>query len=97
MNESHGFWWEVIDTVSRWIALILAAGFGWLAKKFASVEARMDTMETTFTKQDHEAAINIAVLQSYHQANTQRLDSIEDTTQRIDGKIDQLIASLRKP
>lgn len=35
--------------------------------------------------------MHIAVLQSYRVANTQRLDSIEDTTQRMDAKLDRLI------
>ena len=94
MNEQHGFWWDVIEAVSKWIALLLAAGFGWLTRKFTSVEARMDDMEKDLRERTQTAATHIAVLQSYHVSNTQRLDSIESTTNKIDSKLDRLIESM---
>ena len=95
MHESH--WWDIIDTVLHWIGLLLAAAFGWLARKFSRVEDKMAQMDKLCTERGHQAAMNIAVLQSYHESNTQRLDAIDETAKRIDGKLDEVIMSLRKP
>jgi len=91
VNDQHGFWWDVIEALSKGIALLLAAGFGWLTRKFTSVEARMDSMEKDLRERTQTATTNIAVLQSYHVANTHRLSAIEATTQRMDAKLDRLI------
>lgn len=94
MTDQHGFWWDVIEALSKGIAILLAAGFGWLTRKFTCVEERMDNMEKDLRERTQTAATNIAVLQSYHVANTQRLDSIENTTNKIDSKLDRLIESM---
>jgi hypothetical protein len=91
MYEQHSIWWDIFEVVSKWVALLVAAGFGWLTNKFSSLEVRMDTTERDLQKRTQESATHIAVLQSYHVANTQRLDSIEDTTRRMDAKLDRLI------
>lgn len=91
MNAQHSIWWDIFEAVSKWLALIMAAGYGWLMRKFTSLEERMENMEDDLQKRTQESAMHIAVLQSYHVANTQRLDSIEDTTQRMDAKLDRLI------
>lgn len=101
MNEVHdsqGFWWDILKTVSNIIGVALAVAFGWLTRKFTTVESnikgvreRMDAMEDDMQKRTQEAAVHIAVLQSYHVSNIQRLDTIEATTQRMDAKLDRLI------
>jgi len=101
MSEPQWGWSDIIEVVSRFVAAALVAGFGWLMKKFTTINdqlthahERMDAMEKQFTASDHAAATQIVILQAYHTSNTQRLDSIENTTQRIDGKLDRLIESL---
>jgi hypothetical protein len=98
MNEVHdyqGFWWDILKTVSNVIGVALAVAFGWLTRKFTSLDERLDAMETETQKRTQESAVHIAVLQSYHVSNTQRLDSIEDTTQRMDAKLDRLIERVK--
>lgn len=94
MNDQHGFWWDVLEAVSKWIALLLAAGFGWLTRKFTAVEDRMDSMEKDLLERTQLAATNIVRLEAYHVANTQRLDSIDDRTRGIDSKLDRLIENM---
>ena len=91
MNDQHGIWWEIFETISKWMALLMAAGYGWLMRKFTSLEGRMESMEKDFRERTQQSATHIAVLQSYHVANTQRLEAIEQTTQRMDAKLDRLI------
>ena len=87
----NGFWWDILKTVSNVIGVALAVAFGWLTRKFTSLNERMDNMEDDMRKRTQEAAVHIAVLQSYHVSNIQRLDTIEQTTQRMDAKLDRLI------
>jgi predicted nucleic acid-binding Zn-ribbon protein len=94
VNGNHGIWWDILDTASQVIAGALAVGFGWLTKKFSEIDGRMTTMEKEFTSRNHTAETQIAVLQGYHESNTQRLDAIEDTMERVDDKLDRLIEKL---
>lgn len=94
VNETHGFWWDILKTISNVIALILAAAFGWLTRKFTQMDERMVAMEKDFTARNQQAATSIAVLQAYHQSNLQRLDSIDDKAKEINSKLDQLIVSM---
>lgn len=91
MNDQHSIWWDIFEVVTKWLALIMAAGYGWLMRKFTSLDGRMDTMEREMLERAQEASTHIAVLQSCHVSNTQRLDSIEHTTHAIDAKLDRLI------
>lgn len=91
MNEQHGFWWDLFKTASNVMAILLAAAFGWLTRRFSKMDDRMNEMEREFTERSQQATTNIAVLQAYHQANTQRFDSIDETTKKIDAKLDRLI------
>ena len=99
------FWWDLFKTISNIAALVLAGAFGWLMKKFKTInerlddieeqtKARADAMERQLIASDHAAATQIAVLQSYHQSNTHRLAAIEDTAKRVEGKLDQLIMNI---
>ena len=94
MNETNGVWWNIVDTVSRLAVVVLGACLGWLGKRFRDIDGRMDALEKDFNARNLIAATSIATLEAYHTANTQRLNSIEDTTQKIDGKLDRLIESL---
>lgn len=103
MNEHQGVWWDIIKTISNVIAMILAVGFGWLTRRFSSIEKRMNVtddrmtlMEKDFSERNQQAATSIAVLQSYHTSNLKRLDSIDDQTKAINTKLDQLILSMTK-
>lgn len=91
MDQHNSIWWEIFEVVSKWIALIIAAAFGWLTRRFSSMEDRMEQMEKDLLMRTQEASTHIAVLQSYHVANTQRLDAIERTAHAIDAKLDRLI------
>ena len=95
MNDQHGIWWDIFETISKWLALLMAAGYGWLMRKFSNLEIQMDSMDKDLRERTQQAATHIAVLQSYHVANTQRLDSIEETTQRMDAKLDRLIERVK--
>ena len=101
-NDSHP-WWDILKTLSNLIALLLAGGFGWLTRKFTTVEAdmeatakRIDDVEKHLLERTRLAETNIAVLKSYHEANIRRLDSIEGTANKIDTKLDALIIRLSK-
>jgi len=94
VNEQHGVWWDILKTVSNVIALVLAAAFGWLTRKFAQLDERMDAMEKDLTERSQEAATNIAVLQAYHKSNLKRLDSIDEKAKEINTKLDSLIVGL---
>jgi hypothetical protein len=97
MNQHEGVWWNVIDTLSGMaigVIGVVGAVMGWLNNKFSKVEDRMATLEQDFTGRNHAAETQIAKLQAYHESNIRRLDTIEDTTQRIDGKLDRLIDNL---
>jgi tetrahydromethanopterin S-methyltransferase subunit G len=97
MNETHGVWWNILDTVVGaivGIASALGTCFGWVSSKFKEVNTRMDELEKDFNIRNQISATSIAKLEAYHESNTQRLDSIEDTTKNIDGKLDRLIESL---
>ena len=97
MNETHGVWWNIIDTVvgvAVGVVSALGAAFGWLTNKFKDVDARMDALEKDFNTRVQLSAMSIARLEAYHESNTQRLDSIEGTAKDINGKLDRLIESL---
>lgn len=91
MNEDHGIWWSILDAITRLLAFVLAAGLGWLTRKFSKIEERMTSMESDYVKRDAMAVAQIATLRAYHEANIQRLSSIETTTSEISKKQDQLL------
>lgn len=87
MNEPQASWWNILDTVIGFAVgavSLLGAYFGWMSNKFKDVDTRMDAIEKDFNARNLIAATSIATLEAYHEANTQRLDS-------IDKKLDQLI------
>jgi len=99
MNQHDGFWWNVLDTLSGvaiGIVGVVGAVLGWLNNRFSKMEERMTIVEQGCNARNHAAETQIAKLQAYHESNIRRLDSIEDTTQRIDGKLDRLIDNLSK-
>ncbi len=95
MSESH--WWDIVEKILHYMWLFLAAVSGYLYRKFSHVEERMDELDKLCTERGHRAEMNHAVMQSYHESNTQRLGAIDARTQRMDEKLDDVIMSLRKP
>lgn len=59
--------------------------------------SRTQAIERDLLARHQEAATSIAVLKSYHQSNIKRLDTIEQTANKIDGKLDALIIRLSSP
>jgi len=97
VNQHDGFWWNALDTLTGvviGIVGIVGAVLGWLNNRFSKMEERMSAAEQECNERDHVAETAIAKLQAYHESNIKRLDNIEDTTQRIDSKLDRLIDSL---
>lgn len=94
MNDPQPAWWNLLPMMSG-IALgflgALGAVFGWLHNRFTKNEERMVAIEASCRERIAIATANIARLEAYHESNTDRLEAIEETTQRISDKQDRLM------
>lgn len=91
-------WWDAVKTAPNVIAMVLAAAFGWLINRLSKmddtmgmIDGRITNVEKDLVDRTQTAATNIAVLQSYHQSNLQRLDAIDGKANDINAKLDTLI------
>lgn len=91
MNEQHSPIWDVLSVLSNIVAVVMSAAFGWLIRKFTTIEQRIEDMETDLNDRAQLAAMNIVRLEAYHAANTDRLTAIENVTRDINKKLDRLI------
>lgn len=76
------------------IGSIIAGSFRWLSKRFRDVEERMDAIEKDAMARNQLTTLSIVKLETYHDANQKRLDGIEDSTERINEKLDRLIEGM---
>lgn len=98
MNE-HSTWWNTLDAVIGFavgVLSLIGACFGWLDNRFKKMAERMDDMEHDFNKRNQLAATSIVRLEAYHESNTRRLDAIDETTNKIDEKLDRLLETMAR-